>query len=561
MAYNVYLTTLIISVLISAVLAVFFWRRHPAPGAKAMTGMMAAVFTVSMGYIVEVLTSTLAGRQIANDIEYIGITTGPVFWLIFTARYFRYDNWVLRRSYILTIIPIITIGLVWTNDFHGFMWHDAHLQTYGEFLVQIKTYSVWFWVHSLYSYSLVLLGITIATRKLFHPQHLYRNQAMLILFAAIFPLIWNVIYVLRAAPTYHVDLTPAAFMVSGLVIALGLFRFHILRIVPIARDVVVENISDGVMVLDDHERFLDLNQAAQEIIGSSAAKLIGNPSDVLWATQPELEGHFRSKDKLTTEIYLVKAKRGYYELNIVPLHDRQHVLIGRVVILHDLTRQKEFEEELRTLSHQVVHLQEEERAAISRELHDDIGQMLAYLTLQLERTRRLNPELAAGALQEMKASLAETISQVRDISHRLRPPMLESGLLPALEELTRKLASKANITFDLNCTAIPAVSGELNLAVYRIVQEALTNIIRHSRANKVKITLFQKDGQINLEVKDNGVGFDVSRATRTAGLIGMKERVRSLGGRLVIQSAPGSGTIITAILPVAKSESENESKE
>ncbi len=226
-----------------------------------------------------------------------------------------------------------------------------------------------------------------------------------------------------------------------------------------------------------------------------------------------------------------------------------------------MTQRKQYEEELCNLSHHVVNLQEEERAAISRELHDDVGQMLAYLTLQLERARRLNPKLVAGALQEVKMSLTETISQVRDISHRLRPPMLEGGLLPALEELIRKLTSKGQITYDLKCAMLPAESGELNLAIYRIVQEALTNVIRHSQASKVTIGLFQKDGQVHLEVKDNGIGFDVSQATRTAGLTGMKERARSLGGRLVIQTATGSGTEIIAVLPMTKMESESNNKE
>ncbi len=339
MAYNIYLATLIISALISAILSLFFWRRHPAPGAKAMAGTMAAVFAVSIGYIVEVLTTSLPGRQLANDTEYIGITLSPVFWFIFTARYSRHDNWMLRRPYLLAIIPVITIIMVWTNNIHGLMWHGAHLQTYGEFLVQIKTYSFWFWVHAFYSYSLVLAGLAIATRKLFHTQHLYRNQVILLLLAALFPLIWNIIYVFRAAPTYHIDLTPTAFVVSGLAIALGLFRFHILSVVPIARDVVVENMGDGIIVLDNQDRFLDLNCVAQEIVGQSADKLIGSLASTLWAEQPELEGYFHSKDRLTAEVYLGSlAKRAYFELGIVPLYDWRQTLIGSVVTLHDSTQ-------------------------------------------------------------------------------------------------------------------------------------------------------------------------------------------------------------------------------
>ncbi|MBE0481216.1 MAG: sensor histidine kinase [Dehalococcoidia bacterium] len=212
--------------------------------------------------------------------------------------------------------------------------------------------------------------------------------------------------------------------------------------------------------------------------------------------------------------------------------------------------------QMRYYARRVTEAHEEERTHISRELHDEIGQVLSYLVLQLDHARKQRPDSVGQAIDEAKTTTIEAIRIVRDLSQALRPPMLEAGLVPALEELMRKFSEKSGINAAFNDGGIPPLTPQMNLALYRITQEALTNVIRHASASEVRINLSSKDGNIVLRIEDNGTGFDTKNQRQTTGLQAMRERASSLGGNLSVQSNPGSGTCISATFPCGKAEND-----
>jgi len=152
-----------------------------------MASLMGGSAVWAVGYIIEVFADTLSGFRLANGVEYIGIVSIPVFWLIFTLQYTGRDNWLTHNPYLLLVLPLITLILVWTNPSHHLMWSNPRLAVYGEFIVQIKNYGPWFWIHSFYSYLLFIIGIVVLSRRVFHPAALIRNQSIVLLIAALFP--------------------------------------------------------------------------------------------------------------------------------------------------------------------------------------------------------------------------------------------------------------------------------------------------------------------------------------------------------------------------------------
>ncbi|HSD66547.1 MAG TPA: PAS domain S-box protein [Vicinamibacteria bacterium] len=203
-------------------------------------------------------------------------------------------------------------------------------------------------------------------------------------------------------------------------------------------------------------------------------------------------------------------------------------------------------ESLEALSRRLVELQEAERRALARELHDEVGQILAGLRLHLEGTKVPVPE-------EVQSLLGELSSRVRDLSMDLRPPMLdELGLLPTLLWHFERYHAQTGVRVDFEHVG-PAgrFASKAETAAFRIVQEALTNVARHARVPEASVRLEFHPDRIELRVEDRGVGFrpESARTEASSGLAGMRERARLVGGRLRVDSVPGSGTRLMAELP------------
>jgi signal transduction histidine kinase len=218
---------------------------------------------------------------------------------------------------------------------------------------------------------------------------------------------------------------------------------------------------------------------------------------------------------------------------------------------------------LRELSARLLQLQDEERRRIARELHDSVGQMLAALTMNLSTVRADVEHLAktAAALTDSESLVQEMSSEVRTISHLLHPPLLdEAGLSSALRWYVDGFAQRSKINVDLDLPRdFARMPHELETAIFRVVQECLTNVHRHSGSATAKIRLRAHDGEVLVEVEDKGKGMPPEKRLEIAlagtpgvGISGMRERLRQLGGTLEINSN-GSGTAVIARLPVSAS--------
>ena len=213
------------------------------------------------------------------------------------------------------------------------------------------------------------------------------------------------------------------------------------------------------------------------------------------------------------------------------------------------------EQEMRRLSHQLVHGQERERRKISRELHDEVGQMLTGLRMEfrsLQKVQMAPRKEFEAKLEHGRAILDRTLQAVRDIAMGLRPSMLDDlGLEAALQWQARDFSRRQDIPVAVDIRArLADLPEDHRTSLYRIVQEALTNCARHARAKAVRISVSEENGTLRLEVSDDGVGMpDRDALAAGLGLIGIQERVRELGGRFEIHSSRGCGTLLTVDVP------------
>lgn len=226
---------------------------------------------------------------------------------------------------------------------------------------------------------------------------------------------------------------------------------------------------------------------------------------------------------------------------------------GRFVIvaIRDVSERKQ----LRRLGAGTLQAAEEERRRIARELHDDTAQCLAALLVRLRILRRTaDPESREGLLDEMHAELADAVEGVRRISQGLRPPALEDvGVEAAIRSHLRGLLARVEVDVELDVERIDGFTdAEGRLVVYRVVQEAMTNVVRHAGARRARIDVRLEGEEIAVRVRDDGSGFDADAMRlqgRGLGLLGMDERARLVGGRLRVDSTPGEGTLVELRIP------------
>jgi two-component system sensor histidine kinase UhpB len=216
---------------------------------------------------------------------------------------------------------------------------------------------------------------------------------------------------------------------------------------------------------------------------------------------------------------------------------------------------------LQALSHQLIEAQEAERRHIARELHDEIGQALTVVQIDLQALQQFpNQSMQVPRLEESMAAIERVLQQVRNLSLDLRPSLLDDlGLVAALRWLLNRQAERAGFNVRFVADRLAArPPPDLAIACFRIVQEALTNVVRHAQARHVAVELQSRDMELQLSVHDDGVGFDVAAARSRAvhgaslGLLGMQERALLVGGQIEIESTHGQGTILRAYFPLAE---------
>jgi signal transduction histidine kinase len=225
------------------------------------------------------------------------------------------------------------------------------------------------------------------------------------------------------------------------------------------------------------------------------------------------------------------------------------IFAGRAAVACDLSERVD-----RDTMRRVIEGQELERRRLARELHDETGQALTSILLGLKSIRSANgPQAAVQAEEEVRGLVVQALQEVRRLAVELRPKALDDfGLLPALERLAETSGERAGLEIHVQAN-LPAVRlpGELETVLYRLVQEALTNVLKHAEAQTVSILLTLQDGSVSAMIEDDGRGFTVGETREDAlGLLGMQERLSFLGGELTIESAPGAGTTVRALLPL-----------
>lgn len=350
---------------------------------------------------------------------------------------------------------------------------------------------------------------------------------------------------------------------------------------------LVDSVKDyAIFLLDVNGKVSTWNQGAERIKGYRANEIIGQhfsrfyPREAIESKWPDRELELATKEGRYTDEGLRVRKDGttfWAHVVITALRDQSGTLRGFSKVTRDLTERRDLEEktrqlnkelrtritqlvetqrqvelrtiELQKLSGELMRVQDEERRRISRSLHDDLGHELAALKIELDvQNRNLDGKKLCSAIEMAERALSKT----RNVSYLLHPPLLEeSGLLPALHWYFSGLQkrSELKVAFDCKPFSFPRLPRDLEIAVFRIIQESLTNVYRHSGSEEARIELIQDADRVMVRIRDFGRGIATAGPTAGVGVSGMKERVKQLNGELRVSRAE-PGTLVEATIPL-----------
>ena len=301
--YSPYILSLFAAALVSSWAVFYIWPHRETKNITMLIFLATGVTTWALGYALEIAGADLATKLFWGKFQYFGIAAIPVAWLFFAITYTNQSFQLTRRAVVLfTIIPLITLLLTFTTELHGLIWTNYSIFREGSFSSLQLTHGVWFWVYWVYSQLLLLAGTVIMVRSLVRARGAFRGQRMLLFLAVLAPWIGNALYVTGNSPIPYLDLTPFGFTVSVAALAWAIFGFRLVDITPLARDVMVDSMREGMIVLDARANIVDINSAASRMIGVPVANAVGKTAGDVLSPWVHLVERFRNVMEAKDEV-------------------------------------------------------------------------------------------------------------------------------------------------------------------------------------------------------------------------------------------------------------------
>ncbi len=412
-----------LSALLALYLARYAWQRRNVAGAAQLALLMCAAGVWGLAYTFELLSADVPAQIFFTRMAYPGIVSAAPAWFLFARRYTGRAStpWGERYRWVLWIIPGITLALVATNEYHGLMWGEFHSYTYGAYTVSRGVYGPWFWFHAAYSYLLLAYG-TWALWLMARTQYrIYRSQSLALMVGILPPWIANGIYLTGHEPLPGLDMTVIALLLSGAILTLGLYRYHLLDVIPVAAETVLETMQDGILVVNREEVVLSLNQAAARMLGIARQWAAGSRLRRLLPTLPPGPG----PHAITLNGLRLNVKR-----TSIPKH--AHL---RLVYLQDVTALQEAADLLRAQNRFLERLNHLTRAILVSESEEEVLPLLARLSATLFRADQSFIVLASEhqtdiypAGEATDPSLREAVLALTRQSLETEKPIMRPGI-------------------------------------------------------------------------------------------------------------------------------------
>jgi|GEM_PF-633737 len=585
--YNPFALLNLVALLITLWLRVSVWSYRANRGVKPFILLTLGLSIWVLGNMLRLSVTTIPAQIIVNHIMYLGIAIVPPAWLLFVLDYTGRTKWNNKRTRLLLMIhPILLQLAILTNPLHNLFWLDVTLTQVDGLVIGVTVSGLLFWVHALYSYILLLVAGFLLVRTMAHSPELYRGQIIYLVVGMVAPWLANIVFLAGLSPLpSYVDLTPLAFVITAMAVAFSMRRYNFLDIVPVARDAIIENMNDAVLVLDTNQRIVEANPALIKLINRPLGEVIGQPLINILTQRQDLLQTFEGVNDVETDIELIiDGEKRVYNLRISPVLTRQETVNGHIVVLHDITSLREVNDALKIANEKALEstrLKSEFLATMSHELRTPLNAIIGYSELQLEGLAGDLSETQHQYQERIFSNANNLLALINDI---LDISKIEAGRMELIEEefplrpwVDDIVAQNKVLSDEKGLGLVVDVDDNLPetlLGDYGRLRQVVVNLL----SNAIKFT---PSGQVTLKlacggtdkwtilVSDTGIGipphqqetiFDEFRQVDSSasrqyqgsglGLAIVRKLVLSMGGNIRVSSTLGQGSQFTVTLPL-----------
>lgn len=582
--YTLYIILAPLTIFISAILMAYVRSYYLSAETAALTRLLLIICGWLLFNSLELIDPTETGTVFWAKMSYGFITFTSVAWFAFALQYSNHLHWLIpSRFYLFCLIPTATTVIAWTNEWHHLLWQAYIFIPVGNLLALSVEHGSWFWVHAIYSYTLVFGGATLIILKYFQSFALYRRQSTWVVIGVIIPISVNVIYLFNLIPVLKKDYTAVSFALAAMALAVGVFRYRLFDLKPVARDVVIDSIKEAMITLDLQERIVDLNPASHMVINGPLDSAIGRLASEVLTPWGDIQTYLQTQTDVQGEIWLGHEQtRRYYDLLVSPLFNRRGGLTGRLVILHDITPLKQAETTLRKYTAD-LEIRNEELDAFSYTVAHDLKNLLA---VQLGYSELLQTRMSGIPIKDAERYLGNITRTSRKMISIINELMLLAKVrsvtdIEVVPLDTPKIIQEALIRLEeqiqeheaqVACPASwPAAVG-YGPWVEEVWANYISNAVKYGGkrpivelgANETRDIHSQKP-MIRFWVRDNGPGIPADKQTQLftlftrltpgsrdghgLGLTIVQRIVTKLGGDVGVESTDGSGSLFWFTLP------------
>jgi diguanylate cyclase (GGDEF)-like protein len=346
----VYAFLLLLASICSAIAIKVALRRSRALGATALIALLGALFVWSSSYAIHWLVSEPIWKYFWLNMTYFGLAATPISFFVFSFRYTHHDGWLTPFMVaLLSVEPVFILIMLWTDPWHGLYFAGKRSLTDS---ILLKG-SPLLWFHVVYSYGMILIATLILIRKAFQSLTFYRWQLGLFVGSLVLPWLANGLTLAKWTAWPDLDVTPITFTFTAMVILYDLLGWRLLDIAPIARDLLVEHMDDGLLVLDTQNRVVDFNQVAWQLSSGGDGLAVGQSVLSLFRQWPEVLERFLHTEEVDTEVYLEVPAPSYVDLHIKAIRDKKGRPLGRLVTWRDVTAYRQAQQALQAANTQL----------------------------------------------------------------------------------------------------------------------------------------------------------------------------------------------------------------
>ena len=354
---------------VAVAVAVIVWKRRASRGGWLLFLLFIAIAEWALCNGLEAAAVPQELKIFWSKVAYLGAQTSPVILVLFALQYNgRGKRTTLLTSALLFVIPALTILLVATNETHGLIWVAFSPGPPGTNSL-IYHHGPAFWVSIAYIFTMVSVGTAVLLLSAVRTQKIYREQSRFVLVASIIPWIGFLMYIMNLNPFPGLDTVSISFLFTGLVLVWGMYKGRLLDIVPIAHELINENVKNGILIVDDQLRMIDFNPAAARLLSMDLNKKMGSQIQSTENFWEKVENHFDKNSTKRIEISTQSSSKKYLDVHITPLHDHRKRFLGWALMMDDISTRKQAEKELHAVNKQLKQ-QLGEIQDLQNKLHD-----------------------------------------------------------------------------------------------------------------------------------------------------------------------------------------------